>query len=321
MKYFVDNLNDLILDVYTIGYSSQGESQVIIFKEKSKSRVILSFVIDCFSYQEKHITMDILASYNIETLDYFIWTHTDEDHSIGIANLIESFCNNKTQFILPEGVSGNERDFINYNQEISESFSLINSFNQGQNYNVNTATVVLGSHQQILKRIYIDKNTSNELIFEVLAIAPISPIIRRRWEQGVAKKKNDVSIATRFNVGELSLLFSGDIENQSINHIPGYLFDNLSFIKTPHHTSPSSDKLIYKLEETLQEKKVASATSTVYTSHKLPNQELIKKYLKHVDSFSSTGSGENGYGYIKTTFSIISKQMEESLHGDAVLHN
>lgn len=320
MNYIVNDLNDLVLDVYTVGYSRKGESQIVILLEKTTSRVILSFVIDCFSCNEKHITLDILQSYNIKRLDYFIWTHTDEDHSIGIIELINSYCNEQTQFILPEGVSGNERDFLHYNEEVTNTFNLINAHNRGQNYNVNTATVTLGGHQQILKRIFIDKNTAHELVFEVLVIAPISPIVRRRWEQGHLKKKNDVSIATKFNVGELSLLFSGDIENQSISQIPSYLFDNLSFIKTPHHTSTSSDELLNKIERVNEENKILSATSTVFTAHRLPNKLLINEYLKYVNTFSSTGSGEHGFGYIKTSFSILTKKIEESLFGDAIYH-
>jgi len=320
VKEFVDDINEITLEVHTIGYTEKGESQVIVLFDKKNNRSILSFIIDCYSTNNSNITIDILNQYGIINLDYFIWTHTDEDHSMGIIPILDDFCDKNTQFYLPEGVSGNENDFINYNEEVKECFNKINEYNTGNNYNVHTLTSVVGGHSQVLKKFFVDSQTSKEFVFEILAIAPISALIRRRWEAGEVKKKNDLSIATIFKVGELGLLFSGDIENQTINQIPSFYFEGLSYIKTPHHTSKSSTKLIDKIEEVFNESKISSAVSTTYKTHNLPNIELIDHYKKIVDSFSSTGNGVSGYGYIKTVFEIIRKEYTEELFGDAIVH-
>ena len=320
MKIFVDDINDLNLEVTTIGYTEKGESQVVVLFDKNKKQTLLSFVIDCYSNGNSNITIDVLKQYGIKHLDYFIWTHTDDDHSIGIGDIIDNFCTNQTNFFLPEGVTGNEKDFINYNNEIKETFEKINSFNAAGNYNVHSLTSVIGGHMQVLKKYFVDSRTSKEIIFEVLAVAPLSALIRRRWDAGEVKKKNDLSIATIFKVGELALLFSGDIENQTINQIPDFYFEGLSYIKTPHHTSKSSTRLINKIENVFSDIKIPSAVTTTYRLHNLPNTDLISEYKKYVEVFSSTGEGENGYGCVKTIFEIVKKEMYEELIGDAILH-
>lgn len=320
MKVFVDDINKITLEVFTIGYTEKGESQVVLLYDNVNANCILSFVIDCYSVNESNITMDILNQYNINYLDYFIWTHTDEDHSIGINNIIDTFCNKKTQFYLPEGVTGNENDFINYNQEVKECFDKINAFNQGDNYNVHSLTSVVGGHTNVLKMFFVDSFSSKEFVLEILGIAPISALIRRRWNDGEVKKKNDLSIATIFKVGEIGLLFSGDIENQTINQIPDFYFEGLNYIKTPHHTSKSSYKLLEKIKKTVNNEKISSAVSTTYKTHNLPDIDLVQQYKKYVNTFSSTGDGNIGYGYVKTVFEIINKEFTEELFGDATTH-
>ena len=148
----------------------------------------------------------------------------------------------------------------------------------------------------------------------------MSALVRRRWDNGVVKKKNDLSIATIFRFGEISLLFSGDIENQTINQIPDYYFEGLSYVKTPHHTSMSSSKMIEKLENTLDGAKLASTVTTTYKAHTLPDPDLLKMYKKNSECLSSTGEGDEDYGYVKTVFDIIGLSKEdESFFGNAYL--
>lgn len=314
---FVD-INNLTLEVFVVGYPDKGESQIIFIKNKIINNVVFSCVIDCYKYKGVNKTIDILDQNGIELLDMFIWTHTDEDHSIGISDIVRRFCTNKTKFILPELVHGNEKDFVNYNKEIEESFKLINAFNTGSNYNVCTATVVPNGHSSIHKLIFIDLQTNCEIIFEILALAPCSPIIRRRWESGEVRQKNDLSIATIFKIGEINLLFSGDIENQTISLIADYHFENLSYIKTAHHTSTTSTNLISKIEDNCSNS-IASAVSTIYKTHNLPHADVVEKYKKIVDKFYSTGLGDDTNGYTKTVFHIVSNSIiEECLFGNAI---
>lgn len=320
MKEFVDDIDALSLEVFTIGYSEKGESQIIILYDKKNSNVRLTFVIDCYSTKNIHKTKEILENYGVSHIDFFIWTHTDEDHSIGIEILIDTFCDKNTTFFLPEGIHGNEKDLVHYNAEVKSCFDKINNFNTGQNYNVHTISLVSEHSTTIFKRQYSDKQTSKNFNFEVLAIAPMSSIIRRRVQAGKIATKNDFSIATLFKINNLNLLFSGDIENQTINLIPDYVFENLAYIKTPHHTSKTSTLLLKKIDLVYSGHNIPIAVSTTYKSNNLPDKDLVKDYKKYVSTFVSTGDGVQGYGYLKTVYEITKNVFLEELFGDAVIH-
>ncbi|AZB09310.1 hypothetical protein EG344_10995 [Chryseobacterium sp. G0162] len=324
MTYYVEDINEITLDVFTIGYSEKGESQVILLYDNVKDQVLFSFVIDCYSTATLHKTKDILDYYKISNIDYFIWTHTDEDHSVGIDILVDNYCSAKTNFYLPEGIDGTELDIFSYNQDVKNCFEKINSLNKQQNYNVHTLTLPVDGNLEIVRRIIKEEKTTKQFNFQVFCIAPLSAIIKRRKQAKIAGathvNANDFSIATVFKVGELSLLFSGDIENQTINLIPDYHFEGLSYVKTPHHTSNTSTKLLDKIEKSFDGTKIPTAVTTTYKAFNLPKSELIEDYRQFVTSFNSTGRGPMGYGYVKTVFNIIKKEFTEELVGDATKH-
>jgi beta-lactamase superfamily II metal-dependent hydrolase len=314
---FLD-VNTLRLEVFVIGYPDKGESQIIIISDISHN-ILFSCVIDCYEHAAINKTVEILESKGVQDLTLFIWTHTDEDHSFGIDNLIKKFCKKTTRFLLPELITGNEKDFVEYNEYVKACFDSINAFNVGGNYCVSSATVIPGGHSQVFFTKFIDKKTGSQLNFEILAIAPLSALIRRRWDSGIVKKKNDLSIATIFKVGNLNLLFSSDIENQTISQIADYHFQNLAFLKTPHHTSKTSTKLIDKILANYTAK-IPTAVTTIYKVHNLPDGELVDEYKKITEKFYSTGIGDQSSGVTHTTFDIVNNIIiDEMIFGNAVL--
>ena len=303
---FFTKLDDLLLDIFVVGYPDKGESQIIILKDDKHT--FFSCVIDCYRHKSINKTFEILNSNGIKRLDMFIWTHTDEDHSLDIENLVNNFCDSKTSFVLPELTYGNLNDFIDYSAEIKKSFDLINSFNTGQNYNVASATAVPKSHSNIWRNEFIDTETTSKLLFEIIAVAPCSALLRRRYDSGDLKKKNDLSIATIFKVGELNLFLSGDIEDQSINQMANYHFENIKYIKTPHHSSTTSTKLIDRLSEN-SDAKTLKSVSTIYKKHNLPHPDVVERYKKISDSFISTGDGPEDSGVDFTRFNVIKNEI------------
>lgn len=309
-------LDELNIEIFVIGYPDKGESQVLILKDNQN--VYFSCVIDCYRHNSINKTIDILKSNNISNLDMFIWTHTDEDHSLDIENLVNTYCSKKTNFILPELLHGNENDFIEYSAEIKRSFDLINSLNTHQDYNVSSVSTVPNGHSLIMKKTFIDTETSSKLIFEIIAVAPCSAILRRRYASGSIKKKNDLSIATIFKIGDLNLFLSGDIEDQSISQIADFHFEDLNYIKTPHHSSPTSTKLIDKVIENSQ-KSVLKSVSTIYKQHNLPHPDVVNRYKMISNSFISTGIGVGDSGIDYTCFNVISGNIiDEENFGNCV---
>lgn len=309
-KFFI-KLDELLLDIFVVGYPDKGESQIIILKDNKN--IYFSCVIDCYRHNSINKTIEILNSIGVKHLDMFIWTHTDEDHSLDIENLVNNFCSSKTSFILPEFTYGNLKDFIEYSQEIKKSLDLINAFNKGNNYNVASATAVPKSHSNIWRNEFIDTETTSKLLFEIIAVAPCSALLRRRYDAGDLKKKNDLSIATIFKIGGLNLFLTGDIEDQTITQIANYHFENINYIKTPHHSSTTSTKVIDKISENSVSKTLKSV-STVYKQHNLPHPDVVEKYKLISNSFISTGLGQNDSGIDYTSFNVINNQIIDEKH-------
>lgn len=312
-KIFV-SLDELIVDIFVIGYPDKGESQVIILRDTEN--IYFSCVIDCYRYNNINKTIETLNNNNVSHLDLFIWTHTDEDHSLDIEKLITSHCDNKTLFILPELTYGNMKDFIDYSDEIKKSLDLINSFNVNNTYNVSSTSVAPQGHSSIWKNQFIDKKNSSKLIFEIISVAPCSALLRRRFQSGELKKKNDLSIATIFKIGELNLFLSSDIENQTINQIANYHFETLQYIKTPHHTSPTSTNFIDKFLSN-SENKALKSVSTIYKRHNLPHPDVVNEYKKISNCFYSTGYGKHDSGINHTRFNVLTNEIiEERVFGN-----
>lgn len=308
--------DSLRADIHLIGYPPMGESQVFILKDIVTETVYYSAVIDCYTYESINKTIDILNEYGLKKIDLLCWTHPDDDHSIGINDLVELFCTPDTKILLPEGIYGSPQDLVKYTPEILEFFQSIKTNNQNKNYNVNSATVITGQTQGVEKIIFTE--SLREIKFHIKVLAPCSAIIRRRMENGLSKK-NDISIALIIELGELSFFLTGDIENQTINLLPAEQLANLTYLKTPHHTSKSSNSLLSIFSGFKGGYKIPYTCSTAYRKHDLPNEELIDDYRFYTDSFFTThddGSSEV-YGIIKVEFNPFDNSAEDTLYGCA----
>jgi ribonuclease BN (tRNA processing enzyme) len=91
------------IDVHVIGYKTAGESIIVNIGNK------FAGIIDCYRTKQYFITMDILKDLRIKKLNFICWTHTDEDHTRGLPDILLSpYVGKKTAFILPDGISSKE---------------------------------------------------------------------------------------------------------------------------------------------------------------------------------------------------------------------
>lgn len=316
-KILINNIEKLEVEVNVIGYHSEGESQIVIIRDGSSGKIYFSCVIDCFESDHSNQTKNILEEEGIKELDLLIWTHTDEDHSIGIDTIINRFGSDETNYFLPEFVNGSENDMVDYNDRIKNSLELINSKNVGTKYKVDSVSVVSGYTQKLKEVIFQDSNSGEQIPFSIVACSPISSLLRRRFNKGNKVKKNDFSIATIFTIGNVRLFFTSDIEDQTIRQIPQDLFQGISYLKTPHHTSSSSTLLLSYIDQYHSKDKILSTTTTTFKKFNLPDHAIISKYIKYSESFISTGSGKNNFGVIKTVFNVYdSTLVDEEIFGD-----
>lgn len=91
-NFNVSTCENLLIIIFVIGYKKRGESIVVLFLDKSSNTVIYSIIIDSFKYCNINKTIEILNSYNIESIDILCWSHPDLDHTWGIDELLKVYC-------------------------------------------------------------------------------------------------------------------------------------------------------------------------------------------------------------------------------------
>ena len=91
--------DNLIIETYTIGYTNQGESIVLLVKDGNE--VKYSILIDCFQYSNENKAIDILIKNKIKYIDLLIITQPHYDHCFGLEKIIEEYVNEKTKIEIP----------------------------------------------------------------------------------------------------------------------------------------------------------------------------------------------------------------------------
>lgn len=294
--------DSLILDVYLIGYNGIGES--IIFIVKADDKVSYTGVIDCYEYNGLNKTIDILRAEKIKFINFLCWTHPDEDHSLGIDKILK-YANKNSLIFLPEDIDGSE---LQYNDRIKDTFSIISRI-LGRKRNFNVMSV--SDSKNLDERKYKGYIGKSEIYpFCIKSISPNSSLLRKRkLSQRQSLHKNDYSIGLILSLGEFDLLFSGDIENTTINNLRlESIPSKFNYIKVPHHTSKSSSNLLKILDGNL-ESEIACTTS--YSQYNLPDVNLIKKYSYYAQKFYCTDCInpskmiDEDFGIVKVTFDIV----------------
>jgi len=319
-QILVNNVKAIELRVFIVGYSEQGESIVLLIIDNGNNTVIYSAVIDCFEYNDINKSIEILSKYKVNKLNLLCWTHPDEDHSVGMMDIINGYCDSGTKILLPEGLNGDEGNIADFTDKIKGIIKNINTFNKARNYNVTRVNVAKNFYNLVDELSFKDGIIREAIPIEVFALSPFSSICSRREASKNKFTINDLSIALLFKIDEFRLFFAGDIEDQSIRLLRKVcLRPKFEVFKTPHHTSKSSTNMINHLDHNLM-----FTCSTVYKkgSVNLPVDEVVSDYLKHTDFFHCTGTkmedNDSDYGVIEYVFDLYEKTSECILHGHAV---
>ena len=151
------------------------------------------------------------------------------------------------------------------------------------------------------------------------SFAPNSSLILEQSLYGDFNK-NDHSIGFTIKLGEVVLMFTGDMGNTTIAKLPK-LYEQLYFLKIPHHGSETSSKMLDVFTS------VNVVCSTVYRKGKnnLPSQNIINSYKKKTNNLyitsSDSNSNDNGYGVINISIDVLNDSFQTTLYGDAISVN
>lgn len=289
-----DEIKNLYLSVYFIGYENEGESSVfILYSTSPKKRILYSMVIDCYEDEQVNCTEKILEKYEQDfpsrkkkdkkiKIDMLVWTHPHEDHTKGIGKLIDGHCNKSTKIVTANVLNTGK----NYSDKCNLVINKISHMNdrQKKRWNISSTETL----ESLLQKI--DFLNAKDLIntLKIRCIAPASDIIAKDISQSEIKKLSvGIVVEIERNDGLVKLL---DVEEKS------------EFAVTSVY-----NKTIKKGRKEV--------------NYKNPDKNTIKKYKNYINDIGATAdvfNGEAGIGVLKVSYNLLEREMNINTYGTAV---
>ncbi|WP_277405515.1 hypothetical protein [Lacrimispora xylanisolvens] len=271
-KYFNKSLK---IENYTIGYSQEGESVLIILKMDEVA--IYTIVIDSYNHNN-NITYTCLKKQEIQHIDLLCWTHPDKDHSIGLEDYME-FIDFNTTILVADGFSETKEIWEKANPQIYKLIEKELCKGMTCKNKIKIRKVCQG---MVIKKISIvDARNSVEYPFEVSVFSPSDYQTLRRSMRTMKLQNNFMSVGIIVKVGTLVNIYSADTPNVIFNNFDiGEFPEMVDFIKIPHHCSLSSSAILKLIEN-----KPKVACTTVNIMNHLPNKELLNQYKKKLKKY------------------------------------
>ena len=279
----VKNITELELHIYVLGCYPIGESILSVVWDKAEKRVLKSILFDCYEQDGINQMLPVLDKYGLKTrkLDFVIWTHPDEDHSVGFEQILKEYTSNKTIALLPEGVTKKIFDLSLFG--IKRLFKVLRKDNLFKKLVVERVSCSKNRTypDEYGATKYIDGVRDN-LRFGLEVYTPFSHQVFQKTEINKSFIKNDLSLSVLLRFDDYGFFFGGDAENQSIKEVEPSSWENVVFVKIPHHGSKSSNKLPEILEENVDWDRTgritAVSTSFVQGCSFLPEKTVLEKY-------------------------------------------
>lgn len=327
-KTILESIDDLYLSIYIIGYTTQGESSVLIlYSKKPKKKILYSMVIDCYEEKEINCTVKILESFLPELkLDMLVWTHPHDDHTLGIDKIVKDYCNKNTKIITSNVLNTDDK----YSTICNSIKNQIANLNNKQKIRWNISQVE--SMGNILQQIHFPN--AGDLIkkLTIKCIAPCADTISKEIDTNEINKLSiGIFIELERKDGNINFMFAGDMENQTIREIVReqeseeipYVYN---YIKLPHHGGKSGECLVDLLDI---KNKSKFGVSTVFKNTvrecetRNPEKNVLEKYKKYIDEVACSSDVFNnkyGIGIIKVEYDLGEKEIEILPYGTACIN-
>lgn len=311
-KLEVSDFSNLILEVHTVGYPVMGESIVTMLKDSGK--VLFTMITDCFRTSEADIVTDILNQNGKPSIDVLVWTHPDEDHSVGIETLMETFdSTHQAKIYIPSGI---HQDFINNDAAKNALTYLYENYDERTKYSLNPIGSVQGLKPLNLA-FEIKERISNRIIFgSIHFLLPNTSMAFRRAFTGARNSgdMNDLSVVYVLVINGVRYFFGADLTKASIKFLTGdncQPLDNIRYIKIPHHGSKDPIQLTGLLKPIGE--KMAVATTTVYNTSN-PDSDTLDEYERLCAYVSSTDRGSYPFGDVQLDFNVSDLSVPKALY-------
>ncbi|NMH67931.1 hypothetical protein HF072_03925 [Bacillus sp. RO3] len=302
------------LEVYVVGYENAGESIIISIKNKFVG------VIDCYKTDRFFQTVEILNSLEVTHFDFICWSHTDEDHTKGLSELLGNV-KSSTHFIQPSGITfkeikGETKTAKEHKSECEHIFTFLEE-------NKVKCQQVHANEFTSLSYSFNVSGSSEPLTITIESFAPIGEISKRFSKRSIMdilsrkEKTRDkpnyhsvgLKIIVKHTAIPITICLTSDLDNYTIRRMHPMALkknftDNVIF-KIPHHGSLNSNLLLENnLIHTFEH-----AVSTSYKISNLPNRKLLSDYknIYQNGTLSTTCEKNNQeeFGIVKYNMPLI----------------
>lgn len=331
----VQDLNNLHLDIHTIGYPNEGESLLTLLCDGDK--VLFSVLTDCYEFNHEDINREnhynhateILKKLKVKQIDAFIWTHPDEDHSVGIPDFLDEFDPNHTaKIFMPVGLY---REMGIKQKALNALDYITKHYNSSQKYRVK----FVQEHQQeddddpqlsrspMSLKISVMKPKQDLINFSYNFLLPNDNVVHRPLDLGTKPVINDYSIVYFISFNNFNFFFCGDFSKRNVQFIHPYFYRNSVFIKIPHHGSDELKKNRVPIVPKFRNQSIehAISTTTVFLRFGFPMDDVLKDYCTISDGVYCTSNiheqSSEPYGCITVKFYANMQKPEVITSGNA----
>lgn len=320
ISFSVGDFKNLQLHIYTIGYPQEGETIITIIYDKAKRAVLFTSLTDC--YKDKALNYNhiqsVLKEYGNPSINVFIWTHPDEDHSLGIPEILNCY-DSKHEAVIYIPASLDRQDAFPICKESMKAFTfLMKNYDCNQKYLVKQVTLTDQESRSLYVIELIEERTRRTIHCSFNFLAPFGSLLLRRSAGDKPFVMNDLSIVYAMKINGYNFLYCGDLANQSVQFLNEDFFQNVSFVKIPHHGSDEPKGFMRKLLR--NGVKGVVATTTIYGGGKLPVEGVINGYKGISREIYGTGSGKEKFGCVGNFFNISDFICYTELSGNALCY-
>lgn len=322
----VKELNSLHLDIHTIGYPNEGESLLTLLCDDNE--VLFSVLTDCYENKGYNHASKLLDELKVKQIDAFIWTHPDEDHSVGIPEFLAKYDpHKKAEIFVPCTLNSK----MGLGQKAKKALEyVLKHYNSRTIYDLYYVMVHKPSRQHkrevprpvdtpISMKIEVINPRVKNITYSYNFILPNDDVIHRPLESDSDTLFNNLSIVYYISFNGFSFFFCGDLSEQNVQFIPSNLLKDAVFIKIPHHGSSNLKSLVPLFDS--QNVKNAISTTTVYKRHNLPRDEVLNEYKTISDGVYCTSNIHDNqnkpYGCITAKFSANMEKPDIKITGNA----
>ncbi|MDD3453182.1 MAG: hypothetical protein PHN42_02765 [Bacilli bacterium] len=264
-KYFHSNEKpQFIIDIYTIGYTCKGESNLILI-ESNDGKFNYNILIDLYDNGDE--TVSKILREKKKKLNLICISHYHDDHLKGIEKILDEFTTPCTTTLIPD--TDEPKALKTRSKIVRKKVSNICRNNKKKN---GTIKKITEPEMCILDEIH--SYDDNDVLFSIYTKTPFSSITACNIDRNLKNiQQNDYAISLDINLGEFHMFFSSDIMKNSINKMSelGYIH----YLKIPHHGSSHSLNIFDKINIG----KNTRCAVTNFKSKGLPEKPILDSYL------------------------------------------